>query len=233
MLKLLLAEDDLDLAQTLVQYLELEGFICDHVSNGIAGFKLVQKNSYDVLLLDINMPRLDGLGLCQQLRDQGNDTPVLMLTARDQLDDKLQGFSAGTDDYLVKPFEMEELLARVRALSHRRSGQSQKLTCGDLQMNLSERSVWRSGQALKLSPTSWRLLECIMRASPSPVSREVLMDAAWGDDHPDSNSLKVHIYNLRKAIDGPFPEPLLHTISGAGFAIKPPGTGKANVQIQD
>ena len=233
MLKLLLAEDDLDLAQTLVQYLELEGFICDHVSNGIAGFKLVQKNSYDVLLLDINMPRLDGLGLCQQLRDQGNDTPVLMLTARDQLDDKLQGFSAGTDDYLVKPFEMEELLARVRALSHRRSGQSQKLTCGDLQMNLSERSVWRSGQALKLSPTRWRLLECIMRASPSPISREVLMDAAWGDDHPDSNSLKVHIYNLRKAIDGPFPEPLLHTISGAGFAIKPPGTGKANVQIQD
>ncbi|MCK0164433.1 response regulator transcription factor [Marinobacter sp. S6332] len=228
MLKLLLAEDDLDLAQTLVQYLELEGFICDHVSNGIAALTLIEQNSYDVLLLDINMPRLDGLGLCQRLREHGNDTPVLMLTARDQLDDKLQGFNAGTDDYLVKPFEMEELLARVRALSHRRSGQIQKLTCGDLQMNLSDKNVQRNGHALKLSPTSWRLLERLMRASPSPVSREELMDAAWGDEHPDSNSLKVHIYNLRKAVDGPFAEPLLHTISGVGFAIKPPGTGKTN-----
>ena len=120
-------------------------------------------------------------------------------------------------------------MARVRALSHRRSGQIQKLTCGDLQMNLSEKSVQRNGQALKLSPTSWRLLERLMRASPSPVSREELMDSAWGDDHPDSNSLKVHIYNLRKAIDGPFSEPLLHTISGAGFALKAPGTDNANV----
>lgn len=228
MLKLLLAEDDLDLAQTLVQYLELEGFICDHVSNGIAGLNLIKQSSYDVLLLDINMPRLDGLSLCQRLREQGNDTPVLMLTARDQLDDKLQGFNVGTDDYLVKPFEMEELLARVRALSHRRSGQIQKLICGELQMNLSEKSVQRNGQALKLSPTSWRLLERLMRASPSPVSREELMDFAWGDDHPDSNSLKVHIYNLRKAIDGPFDEPLLHTISGAGFALKSSGTGETN-----
>ncbi|MDO6441276.1 response regulator transcription factor [Marinobacter sp. 2_MG-2023] len=229
MLKLLLAEDDLDLAQTLVQYLELEGFICDHVSNGIAGLNLIKQNSYDVLLLDINMPRLDGLGLCQRLREQGNDIPVLMLTARDQLNDKLLGFDAGTDDYLVKPFEMEELLARVRALSHRRSGQVQKLTCGELQMNLSEKILLRNGQALKLSPTGWRLLECLMRASPSPVTREALMDAAWGDDHPDSNSLKVHMYNLRKAVDGSFSESLLHTISGVGFAIRPPGTGKTNV----
>ncbi len=225
MLKLLLVEDDLDLAQTLVQYLELENIICDHASNGIAGLNLINKNSYDVLLLDINMPRLDGLSLCNQLREQGNDTPVLMLTARDQLGDKLDGFSAGTDDYLVKPFEMEELVARVMALSHRRSGQVLKLSCGDLQMNLSERSVNRSGQPLKLSPTSWRLLECLMRASPSPVSREALMDAVWGEDHPDSNSLKVHIFNLRKAIDGSFDEPLLHTISGAGFALKPAGRG--------
>jgi DNA-binding response OmpR family regulator len=229
MLNLLLAEDDLDLAQTLVQYLELEGFICDHVSNGIAALNLIKQNSYDVLLLDINMPRLDGLGLCQRIREQGNDIPVLMLTARGQLDDKLLGFNAGTDDYLVKPFEMEELLARVRALSHRRSGQVRKLTCGELQMNLSEKSLLRNGQALRLSPIAWRLLECLMRASPSPVTREALMDAAWGDDHPDSNSLKVHMYNLRKAVDGPFSEPLLHTISGLGFVIRSSGTGKTNV----
>lgn len=229
MLNLLLAEDDLDLAQTLVQYLELEGFICDHASNGIAALNLTKQNSYDVLLLDINMPRLDGLGLCQRIREQGNDIPVLMLTARGKLDDKLLGFNAGTDDYLIKPFEMEELLARVRALSHRRSGQVRKLVCGDLQMNLSEKSLLRNGRAVKLSPTGWRLLECLMRASPSPVTREALMNAAWGDDPPDSNSLKVHMYNLRKAVDGPFSEPLLHTISGLGFVIRPSGTGKTNV----
>lgn len=232
MLKLLLVEDDLDLAQTLVQYLELESIICDHASNGIAGLNLINRNSYDVLLLDINMPRLDGLSLCHRLREQGIDTPILMLTARSQLGDKLEGFSAGTDDYLVKPFEMEELVARVLALSSRRSGQVQKLSCNDLQMNLSERSVSRSGQTLKLSPTSWRLLECLMRASPSPVSREALMDAVWGDDHPDSNSLKVHIFNLRKIIDGSFSDPLLHTISGVGFAIKPPATSNTNDEIR-
>lgn len=228
MLKLLLVEDDLDLAQTLVQYLELEDMICDHASNGIAGLNLINSNSYDVLLLDINMPRLDGLGLCQRLRAQGNDTPVIMLTARDQLDNKLEGFRAGTDDYLIKPFEMAELVVRVTALSRRRSGQVKKLVCGDLEMNLSEHSASRDGQTLKLSPTNWRLLECLMRASPAPVSRENLMDAVWGDEHPDSNSLKVHVFNLRKAIDSPFKEPLLHTITGAGFALKPAGTGTGN-----
>ncbi|GAB3103163.1 response regulator transcription factor [Aestuariicella hydrocarbonica] len=222
MLKLLLIEDDLDLAQTLVQYLELEEMICDHASNGVAGLNLIAKNNYDVLLLDVNLPRMDGLRVCQNLRQKGNDVPVLMLTARDQLDDKLKGFAAGSDDYLVKPFELQELLVRIHALSRRRSGQVKVMTCGDLEMNLSERAVTRAGKLLQLSPTSWKLLECLLRASPTPVSRETLMDAVWGDEHPDSNSLKVHIFNLRKVIDAPFPVALLHTISGVGFALKPP-----------
>jgi len=220
MLKLLLVEDDLDLAQTLIQYLELEEMLCDHASNGVAGLNLMNAGHYDVLLLDINMPRMDGLTLCQKIREQGNDTPVLMLTARDQLNDKLEGFRAGSDDYLVKPFELQELVVRIQALSRRRSGQVQKLRCGDLEMNLSEHSASRAGQPLKLSPTSWQLLECLLRAAPSPVLRENLMDAVWGDEHPDSNSLKVHIFNLRKTIDAPFTTALLHTISGAGFAIR-------------
>ncbi|AMX02301.1 response regulator transcription factor [Microbulbifer thermotolerans] len=233
MLKLLLVEDDLDLAQTLIQYLELEGILCDHASNGVAGLNLSQTNHYDVLLLDINLPRMDGLTLCQKLREQGDDTPVLMLTARDQLDDKLQGFGAGSDDYLVKPFELQELVVRVQALSRRRSGETQKLGCGGLEMNLRERTVQRDGQLLKLSPTGWQLLEKLLRAAPAPVSREALMDAVWGEDHPDSNSLKVHIFNLRKAIDGPFPVPLLHTINGVGFALRPPSTtGKDRNETQ-
>jgi DNA-binding response OmpR family regulator len=220
MLKLLLAEDNIDFAQTLLQYLELEGMVCDHVSNGVAALNLTQTHNYDVLLLDINMPRMDGLSVCSRLREQGLDTPILMLTARDQLTDKLEGFRAGSDDYLVKPFELQELVARINALSKRRSGQVQKLTCADLEMNLSERTVHRGGQPIKLTPTGWRLLECLLRASPNPVSRERLMEAVWGEDQPDSNSLKVHLFTVRKAVDGPFRTPLLHTQSGVGFVIK-------------
>ena len=226
MLKLLLVEDDLDLAQTLIQYLELEGIACDHASNGVAGLNLSRSNHYDLLLLDINLPRMNGLTLCQTLRNEGFDTPVLMLTARSQLEDKLEGFRAGSDDYLVKPFELQELVARIGALSRRRSGESRILRCADLEMNLGERSVRRGGQLLKLSPTGWQLLEQLLRASPAPVSREVLMDAVWGEEHPDSNSLKVHIHNLRKVIDTPFAQPLLHTVNGVGFALHATAAGE-------
>jgi len=222
MLNVLLVEDDLDLAQTVVQYLELEQIRCDHASNGIAGLQLLRSHHYDVLLLDLNLPRLDGLSVCQQLRADGDDTPVLMLTARDRLDDKLEGFRAGTDDYLVKPFELQELVVRITALARRRSGQIQWLRCGDLEMNLSERAVRRGGRLLKLSPTGWRLLEVLLRASPVVVSRQELERALWGDELPDSNSLKVHLFKLRKAIDAPFPTPLLHTVAGHGFALRAP-----------
>ena len=170
------------------------------------------------------MPRLDGLSVCQQLRDKGNDIPVLMLTARDQLSQKVEGFKAGSDDYLVKPFELEELIVRIEALSRRRSGQVQKLTCADLEMNLTSREVIRAGVQIKLSPILWKLLECLMRAAQTPVSRDALMDFVWGEEHPDSNSLKVHIFNLRKAVDQPFARPLIHTVSGVGFVLKEQGT---------
>ncbi len=220
MLNVLLVEDDIDLAATVVQYLELEDIHCDHASNGISGLHFMQNNSYDSLLLDINLPKLDGLTVCQQLRDNGDDTPVLMLTARDQLDDKIRGFQAGTDDYLVKPFELEELVARVRALAKRRSGQSRILRCADLIMNLDSKTVTRAGQQLKLSPTGWRLLEVLLRTSPKVISRGVIEQSLWGDEPPDSNSLKVHLFNLRKSIDGEFEVPLLHTIPGQGFALR-------------
>lgn len=226
MLKVLLAEDDHDLADTLIQYLQLDDIVCDHASNGVAGFNLISNQRYDVLLLDINMPRMDGLTLCQKIRALGNDTPVLMLTARDQLQDKLDGFGAGSDDYLVKPFELQELVMRIQALARRRSGQVQKLSCADLEMNLATHSARRGGQEIKLSPTGWRLLECLLRASPAAVSREALMDAAWGDEQPDSNALKVHIFHLRKAVDASFNQPLLHTVPGAGFALRPATSGE-------
>jgi DNA-binding response OmpR family regulator len=220
MLNVLLVEDDLDLAQTLVQYLELEKIQCDHASNGLSGLQLMSQHHYDALLLDLNLPRLDGISVCQQLRENGNDTPILMLTARDQLNDKLDGFNAGTDDYLVKPFELQELVVRLLALSRRRSGQSRQLSCGDLVLNLSEKTARRQDQPLKLSPTGWRLLETLLRASPNVVSREQLEQSVWGEDLPDSNSLKVHLFNLRKTVDAPFSSALIHTIPGQGFALR-------------
>ena len=226
MLNTLLIEDDLDLAETVVQYLALEQIQCDHASNGIAGLHLLNNHHFDVVLLDLNLPRMDGLSVCSALRKDGNDTPILMLTARDQLSDKLAGFDAGTDDYLVKPFEMEELVVRIEALSRRRSGQVQKLSCADLILNLNEKTATRSGQALRLSPIGWKILELLMRASPNTISRDMLESSIWGDETPDSNSLKVHLFNLRKAVDTPFNQPLIHTIQGQGFAIKVPANEK-------
>lgn len=225
MLSLLLVEDDLDLAQTVVQYLELEDIRCDHASNGVAGLELMRRGRYDALLLDLNLPRMDGLTLCQKLRAAGDDTPILMLTARDRLDDKIEGFHAGTDDYLVKPFALQELVARVQALARRRSGQVQRLRCGDLEMNLAERRVTRAGQEIRLTPIGWRLLEALLRAAPSVVSRQMLQEAVWGEDMPDSDSLKVHLHHLRKSIDAPFPTALLQTIPGHGFALKDDASG--------
>lgn len=220
MLRALLVEDDLDLAQTIVQYLELEGIGCDHAGNGVAGLELARRNRYDVLLLDLNLPRLDGLGLCQRIRTAGDDTPVLMLTARDRLSDKLEGFQAGTDDYLVKPFALQELVVRLQALARRRSGQAQRLHYADLEMHLGDRVVRRAGRMLRLSPIGWRLLETLLRAAPVVVSRDALEEAVWGDARPDSNSLKVHLFHLRKAVDVPFSTPLLHTVAGYGFVLK-------------
>ncbi|MDG3085774.1 response regulator transcription factor [Vibrio hannami] len=215
----LLVEDDIDLATAVVEYLELEDIQCDHAANGYSGYNLVTKNNYDVLILDLNLPKMSGLEVCEKLRQQGMDIPVLMLTARDTLDDKLTGFSKGADDYLIKPFAMEELIVRARVLARRRSGQVTKLSVSDLTLDLNQKQAFRNNQQLKLSPTALKILEVLMRASPNPVSRESLMQSVWREAQPDSNSLKVHIFNLRKQVDGESERKLVHTIPNQGFAI--------------
>lgn len=220
MISVLVVEDDLDLATAVVEYLQLEGMRCDHAGNGVTALELAQGEAFDVIILDLNLPRLDGLGVCGTLREQGNDVPVLMLTARDSLDDKLSGFDSGTDDYLVKPFAMDELLARVRALAGRRSSRVRKLSCADLELLVDQKKALRAGSQLRLSPTEMVLLEHLMRASPDPVSRGDLIRAVWGDEQPDSNSLKVHMHNLRKQIDRHGDRQLLHTVAGVGYQLK-------------
>ncbi len=227
-LSVLLVEDDLDLAMTIVDYLALQDVRCDHAGNGASGLQLIRDHRYDVILLDLNLPRLDGLTVCREVRSAGDDTSILMLTARDQLADKVEGFESGTDDYLVKPFALQEMLVRVRALAQRRSGQVRLLRCADLDMDLAEHSVRRGGKPLKLSPTLWRLLETLLRASPSTVSRRRLEEAVWGDEPPDSNSLKVHLHHLRKAVDHGFEAALIHTVHGQGFALRENDDDSAN-----
>ncbi|MDO6684623.1 MULTISPECIES: response regulator transcription factor [unclassified Agarivorans] len=219
-LQFLLVEDDLDLATAVIDYLELEDILCDHASNGLLGLNLIHQHHYDVVILDLNLPKMDGLEVCEKLRNQGLDVPILMLTARDRLDDKLKGFSTGADDYLVKPFAMEELIARARVLSRRRSGEAHKLVVADLELDVKAQTAVRNQQLLKLSPTGIKLLTVLMRESPNLVTRERLIQSVWGDEQPDSNSLKVHMFNLRKAVDSQAEIKLIHTISGQGFALK-------------
>ena len=215
----LLVEDDFDLAATVVQYLELEGMVVDHALNGVLGLNLALENPYDVLVLDVMMPRMDGLSLCSRFREQGMDTPVLMLTARDTLEDKLAGFRAGTDDYLVKPFEMAELTARIHALANRRSGQAKKLVVGELAMDLKRREVRRGGRLLKLTPLCWKLLRELMTRYPALVSRRQLETVLWGDELPESNSLKVHLHSLRRQVDGDEDHKMIQTLPGQGIKV--------------
>ena len=220
MINVLLVEDDIDLATTIVDYLDIEDISCDHASNGIMGLNLIENNQYQMIILDINMPKMDGLTLCKKLREQGKNTPVLMLTARDSLDNKLEGFAAGSDDYLVKPFAMKELVARVQVLAKRKSGEVKRLTLANLQLDLTKHCAIVGESTLKLSPIAFKLLETLVREAPQAVTRSVIMQAIWGEEQPDSNSLKVHIYHLRKQLEAATQQVKLETIPNIGFAIK-------------
>ena len=218
----LLVEDDLDLATSLIEYLELEGVTCDHAANGVHGLQLAREYKYDVIMLDLMLPKLDGLSLCASLRRDGLDVPVLMITARDTLDSKIEGFEAGSDDYLVKPFALKELLLRVQALAKRRSSQPRRYVVSDLEVDTEQHQATRAGIKLALSPKEWALLEYMAKMSPNIALRDEIQRAVWGESLPDSNSLKVHMHKLRQKVDKPFSHPLIKTIPGVGFVMKEP-----------
>lgn len=201
MIRVLLVEDDIGLAGNVLDYLELEDMQCDHASNGVAALQLIDQHQYDVLVLDINLPRLDGFSVCERMRNDGNDIPVIMLTARDQLEDKLTGFQKGADDYLIKPFAMAELVARVTALSGRRSAQVNQLVMGNVTLKINGQEAQAGSNNIKLSPIAYALLKKLMQAKGDVVSRERLIEAAWKDSVPESNVLKVHMHHLRKGLE--------------------------------
>lgn len=219
-MRILVVEDNRDILVNIVDYLTLKGFVVDAMHNGATALVQATKAEYDLIVLDLSLPGLDGVELCRRLRREQSMVPVIMLTARDTLDDKLQGFDAGADDYLVKPFALSELLSRIQAVLKRSQQQLVRtLQVADLEMDLNTLQVQRGGQLINLNPKCFKLLETLMKQSPKVVSRDTLTNQLWADDPPDSNGLKSHIYLLRSQIDKPFDRPLLHTVHGVGYKL--------------
>lgn len=220
-MRILVIEDNRDILANILDYLELKGFTVDCAQDGLSGMHLALTQPYDLIVLDIMLPGMDGYQVCQKLRQEaGVNTPIIMLTARDALDDRLQGLHSGADDYLVKPFALSELVARIQAVLRRSLGaHTRELKVADLHYNLETLEVSRASQPLKLNPIGLKLLAILMQRSPAVVRRETLEEALWGDNVPDSDSLRSHIHQLRQTIDKPFATHLLHTMHGVGFRL--------------
>jgi len=220
-MKILVIEDNRDIAANIADYLEPRGHVLDFAATGPHGLQLALQEHYDVIVLDIMLPGFDGMELCRRLRAQGRTAvPVLMLTARDQLEDKLEGFQSGTDDYLVKPFSVKELEVRLQALIKRGVPQTaQRLTVGDLHYDPQTLAATRAGRTLELNPMQRKLLELLMSNAHRVVTREELERHIWGDALPDNDVLRTHIYSLRNIIDKPFAQKLLQTIHGTGYRL--------------
>jgi DNA-binding response OmpR family regulator len=219
---ILIVEDNRNISEMVGEYLEGRGFEVDFAADGLDGYRLAAENSYDAIVLDLMLPRLDGIEVCKRLRNEARkSTPILMLTARDTLDEKLNGLSSGADDYLTKPFAIRELEARLRALIRRDRRQvgAEVLQVGDLSLDPSQLRATRRGCELQLSPIALRLLTILMRESPRVVGRQEIEREIWGDALPDSDTLRSHLYNLRKVVDKPFDRPLLHTVQSAGYRV--------------
>jgi DNA-binding response OmpR family regulator len=220
-MRILVVEDNKDILANVLDYLELKGYMTDCAQDGLSGLHLAATQHYDLIVLDIMLPGIDGYQICKRLReDAAIDTPIIMLTARDALNDRLKGLEIGADDYLIKPFALSELVARIEAILRRsRGARSNQLQVGDLSYDLDTFQASRAGQALQLNPIGHKLLAILMQKSPAVVRREQLEEALWGDNIPDSDSLRTHIHQLRQVIDKPFGKPLLHTVHGIGFRL--------------
>ena len=216
----LVVEDNRTLAGNIIEFLEAHGFECDYADNGNLGLRLAMNQTLSAIILDVMLPGKDGMTICTELRASGVTTPILMLTARDTLEDKLQGFDAGVDDYLVKPFDLPELVARTKALTKRINKNAVKLTVSDLTMEVDLRIVTRAGQRIELNKACWQILEALMRTYPKVVTRQHIEELIWPDQLPDSDVLKSHIYKLRQLIDKPFNSQLIQTVRGVGLVLE-------------
>ena len=223
-MRILIIEDNPDLIANLCDFLEARGHSVDIAYDAPAGLRLAQGGGHDVIVLDLMLPGMDGLEVCERLRAGGRDVPVLMLTARDTLDDKLAGFASGADDYLVKPFALQELDVRLTALVRRARGETvqKRLQVADLIYEPELLRVRRGGRNIELPPIPLKILELLLRQSPRVVGRAEIEHAVWGDTPPDSDALRAHMHLLRSAVDKPFERPLLRTLRGVGYQLADP-----------
>jgi DNA-binding response OmpR family regulator len=219
-MRILVVEDHADLAANLVDWLEAQNCTVTVAADGNSALQHASQQGFDAVVLDRMIPAPDGLQVCQSLRAAGVSTPILLLTALDSIDNRVEGLAAGADDYLIKPFAMSELWARLQALQRRASGQwSAVLKVGDLAYHPQQETAHRGGQPLALTPTLRTLLEVLMRASPHVVKRERLEWALWQDQPPTGDVLRAHMHNLRLVIDQPFETKLLHSVYGSGYRL--------------
>ncbi|GHA55915.1 response regulator transcription factor [Photobacterium aphoticum] len=221
-MKVLIVDDNHSVVETIADYLELEGISIDCAYHGEAALALVGEQHFDVIIMDIMMPKMDGITAVTKMREElFCQTPVLFLTAKDALDDKVAAFKAGGDDYLLKPFALQELLLRLYALNNRGPRQDiGELKFADICLNIRTDEVTRDNQPIKLSRIQCKILKVLLRKAPGIVSRQEVIDAVWGEDSPSSDALRSHIYGLRNAIDKGFDHSRLETIHGQGYRIK-------------
>ena len=221
-MKILLAEDEIDLNNVITRYLKKNGYSVDSVLDGEEALDYLEYGEYDLVILDIMMPKVNGFEVIKKLRDKGNHTSVLMLTAKDSADDKVKGLDLGADDYIVKPFDFNELLARIRAVVRRKYGNSSnKLMIGNLVLNTSEKSVTRGGKQIELTGKEYEVLEYLMQSKNRILSRDQIKEHVWDFDYEgDSNIIDVLIKNIRKKIDVEGGKRIIYTKRGLGYVIK-------------
>ncbi|KEZ78006.1 response regulator transcription factor [Salinisphaera hydrothermalis] len=221
-MRVLIVEDDPTLAANLGEYLEEQGDEPDYASDGRIGLQLCATESYDALILDLRLPRLDGISLCRRLRqEQGVNTPILMLTARDTVEDRIEGFEAGTDDYLVKPFSLRELYLRLSAIVRRHQPVGAgPLTVGALSLDVDSHVVRYRDRPIELTPIGFAMLEMLMRASPGLVSRADFEAKIWNGEPPESDAaLRGHVHRLRELLEAAAEQPVIHTVHGVGYRL--------------
>ena len=221
-MRILVIEDNHDLAANLCEYLQERGHQVDAAEDGLTGLHMAIRNSYDTIVLDVILPGMNGIMLCRKLREEaGKETPVLMLTARDSIEDRVTGLEAGADDYVIKPFALREVDARLHALVRRTTGKGQlrRLEVADLSFDTGTLMIRRGARDIELPPIPMRILEMLMKHSPRVVSRGDIEAQIWGDTPPDSDALRAHMHVLRSALDQPGEAPLLQTVRGRGYRL--------------
>jgi len=218
---LLVIEDNPDLVTNIYDFFEAKGHTVNAAYDALTGMKFALEQDYDAVILDLMLPGGDGLDLCSRLREAGYEVPILMLTARDTVEDRLEGFAAGTDDYLIKPFSLQELAARIEALVRRfrRINVRRPLQLADLAYDPDTLRVTRGERVIELPPIPLKILDILLRQSPRVVRRKEIERAVWGDSPPDSDALRAHVHLLRSALDGGEAKPLLRTVRGVGYQL--------------